>query len=489
MILRVDTRIKDVLSNQKKLLVQIKRRDCMFCIGLDVSKGYANVSIIDEKRNHLNKVFQVDDSFKGHNILTEKIKWLSNFPGKHRIRIGVESTGGYESNFINLFLKLSKEYHLDIYRLNPLSVKKYSERKLHRAKTDDTSSVDIANYLNDLRDEKTLEIISPEIFGLRKLIKFTEYEIKSRVALKTQFKMILQETFPEMIQFCRDDIPQWILKLLFKYQTPKEILKANISKLTQIPYLTREKAEEILEICKESIACKIDSVTKMLIKKFCKKIIEANKDIVELKKETEKYYRKVSNDKITTIDFVSDYSAAVYIAYIVNIDRFPNVKKFIAFFGLDPRVSTSGDIDNKRRITKKGNSLVRKLLFTNVIGCLKNKNHPISRKYNALIARGIPHFSATTICMKKLLSIIYGILKTGKDFDINYEDRIKAHEQSANSIKIKKLRIKKNGSLDTKTPISKKEYRRRKKVTESYKSIVDLNAGSSITHKNYTRDS
>ncbi len=47
----------------------------MICIGLDISKGYSDIAIIDEESNLLQKIFQVDDTKAGHKILKNKLKW------------------------------------------------------------------------------------------------------------------------------------------------------------------------------------------------------------------------------------------------------------------------------------------------------------------------------------------------------------------------------------------------------------------------------
>jgi transposase len=455
----------------------------MICFGLDVSKGYCNAGILDDTRNLLLEVFQIDDTQKGHDFLENKIEWALKLDKGDVLRIGVESTGGYENNFLNMLLKLKDKYSLEVYRLNPLSIKKYSEMELHRAKTDNTSAIDIANYLLDMRKRKSLEILKPEIEGLRRLINLVESETKRETALRNRLQLLIQQTIPELVQYCKDGIPGWILKLLLKYQSAEDVKSLDKAQLRDIPYFTEEKIKNILELCKNSIGKKADKATQLTMKMICKKIIESHEDILVVKKEVEKLYKNISSNKLTTIYGIGEYSASVITAYTIEIDRFEDVKQYIAFFGLDPRISDSGDESKRHRITKKGNSVVRKILYTSVLTCLSKENHPINRQYRRLVGRGVHHYSAVTACMRKLLGIIYGILKTNKEFDINYENKQKTDEQCEKTLAVKKLRIQKNDSLNIDAPISKREYKRRKLVAESYKSTVDLSAGSSTTKK------
>ena len=117
----------------------------------------------------------------------------------------------------------------------------------------------------------------------------------------------------------------------------------------------------------------------------------------------------------------------------------------------------------------------------NVISCLKNEKHAVTKMYKRLTNRGIHHYSAATACMRKLLSIAYGIMKSGKDFDINYENTKKAEEQSVKTLKTAGVKIKKCESFDLEAPVSKKEKNRRKKVAMSQKSTVDFSTGSNAT--------
>ncbi len=459
----------------------------MICIGIDVSKGYGDVAIIDDTKNLLFEIFQVNDNQKGHRKLEEKIEKVSKMRKGDCIRIGVESTGGYETNFVFLFDKLKKEYPLENYRLNPLSVKKYSEMDLHRAKTDSNSAIDIACYLLDMNKKMAMVELTPEIQGLRRLIKFAETETKHETAIKNHLQIILQQTFPELIRFCTSGVPRWLLLLLTHYQTRDEIAAASNDELLKIPFITNKIVDQLKKYSSESIAAPVDFATKYTIKGYAQDILTLMDKIIAIKKEVEKAYKSHSLNKLSTIYGIGEYIAAVLTAYTVDINRFEDVKKYIAFFGLDPKVSDSGDGIKKRRISKRGNSIVRKTLYMGIITCLKNAEHPVSRQYLRLRERGVAHFSAVAACMKKLLGIAYAILKSGKVFDINYENQKKAEEQSKKSLKDKKLNRKKGEILETDAPLSRKEHLRRKKVAESYKSTKDLSAGSSTTCEEDTK--
>jgi len=68
-----------------------------YFLAADVSKGYADFVILDSDKSEVERSFQLDDTFGGHNELYNK---LVEFCSQHidcRIYAGLESTGGYEN--------------------------------------------------------------------------------------------------------------------------------------------------------------------------------------------------------------------------------------------------------------------------------------------------------------------------------------------------------------------------------------------------------
>ena len=73
----------------------------MISIGMDVSKGYADVGIINNLGIKLCDVFLIDDNNSGYNLPDKKIQWIRETNTGEIIRVGMEHTGGYEINFYN----------------------------------------------------------------------------------------------------------------------------------------------------------------------------------------------------------------------------------------------------------------------------------------------------------------------------------------------------------------------------------------------------
>jgi transposase len=71
-----------------------------YYLGCDVSKGYADFLILDSDKKIIEPVFQLDDTFEGHNQFFRFLQeFFKRYPGS-TLFSAVESTGGLENNWL-----------------------------------------------------------------------------------------------------------------------------------------------------------------------------------------------------------------------------------------------------------------------------------------------------------------------------------------------------------------------------------------------------
>ena len=107
----------------------------------------------------------------------------------------------------------------------------------------------------------------------------------------------------------------------------------------------------------------------------------------------------------------------IQILSFINIKNFNNIKQLTAFIGLNPKHRQSGtSIDGKSRISKIGNSSLRKAFYFPAV--VAKKYNPVVKIFcERLAAAGKPTMVVICAAMRKLLHIVYGVLKSGKAFD------------------------------------------------------------------------
>jgi transposase len=105
------------------------------------------------------------------------------------------------------------------------------------------------------------------------------------------------------------------------------------------------------------------------------------------------------------------------LAFIGDVQRFDHAKSLAAFVGVNPTVHQSGSsVRGKPRLSKKGNSVIRKALYMPAI--VARRYNPVIKEFaDRLKKAGKPNMLIIGAVMRKLLHIIYGVLKSGMPFD------------------------------------------------------------------------
>ena len=123
---------------------------------------------------------------------------------------------------------------------------------------------------------------------------------------------------------------------------------------------------------------------------------------------------------LNSIPGIGKATIAKLLAYVGNVQRFDHAKALAAFVGLNPTVHQSGSsVRGKSHLSKKGNSALRKALYMPAI--VARRYNPVVKEFaDRLKKAGKPNMVIVGAVMRKLLHIIYGVLKSGKPFDADY---------------------------------------------------------------------
>ena len=179
-----------------------------------------------------------------------------------------------------------------------------------------------------------------------------------------------------------------------------------------IDMLTQEKNrlgtahESILPLIKEHIA---------YLEKENKKIRDQIADLIDRNPEL-----KRKKDLLASIPGIGKATTAILLAELDDLRKFRHVRELVAFIGLAPRETLSGSsIKGKPRLCKTGHARLRKALYMPAL---------VSIRYNLMIAfyerlreRGKNGKVIVCAIMRKLVHIIFGVLKSGKKYDPNYK--------------------------------------------------------------------
>lgn len=102
-------------------------------------------------------------------------------------------------------------------------------------------------------------------------------------------------------------------------------------------------------------------------------------------------------------------------------EKFYSSRALVAYSGLNPSSRQSGKSLNWSSISRQGSSYFRTKLYFPTLSAIQN-NSLIKTFYKKLIERGKAKMQAICACMSKLLKFAYGVLKSGKEFNPNYQN-------------------------------------------------------------------
>jgi transposase len=122
---------------------------------------------------------------------------------------------------------------------------------------------------------------------------------------------------------------------------------------------------------------------------------------------------------LTSIPGIGETTAARILGEMPNIAEFRDVKVVAAYAGLSPRHYESGSIRRPSHIAKTGNGSLRTALYFPAISAMRY-NPPLRRFAERLRERRKSNMVIITAVMRKLLTVAYGVLKSGQLFDPNY---------------------------------------------------------------------
>jgi transposase len=131
---------------------------------------------------------------------------------------------------------------------------------------------------------------------------------------------------------------------------------------------------------------------------------------------------KRDRDLLASIPGIGDLTAGKLLAEFRAIHDFSDVRQLVAFAGLNPRQHQSGKTARGHTpISKQGRATLRAALFLPAI-VAKNRYPYFQPLIERWRQRGLAEMEIVVAIMRKLLHLIYGILKSGQPFDPHYLD-------------------------------------------------------------------
>ena len=402
--------------------------------GIDVSKHFSDMCLLAPDNTIFARERIYHDLVSMNRALVFFEKAYDRF-GESPVA-AMESTAHYHRLLAN-FLRNSG---YEVIIINPMQSNAIKNLNIRKVKNDKTDALRIAQ-LYRLNAVKPTNIPSEILADLRDLCRQRRSLVGLKVAFTNKLSALLDQCFPGYSKLFSHTNAKSSLALLSEFQTPKAVLEADISYLAAIINLGaakfegneygRKKAALLLDIAKSAILLSTNrAALSSLIKIQADLIITTAENIVKLDGAIAKTAASDSevdaNIKLLeSIPGIGRLSATFLLAEIGNFSSFQKPKQLVAFCGLDPSVKQSGlSLSNNSKISKCGSSTIRAILDV----CTHVAVHPNGRdrlpcnlvlsKYYEEKKKTKPPKVAKCACMRKMVLIIYAVLRDQKPFEL-----------------------------------------------------------------------
>ncbi len=315
-----------------------------------------------------------------------------------------------------------------VVQVNPMHTKKIKEINDNSPlKTDDKDPRVIADII---KLGRALSIVIPEgdAAYLRRLNNSRERHVRERTALYNQLQQLVFLLFPEFRTVIKNIKCRTPLYLLKKYPTPEAIsvldnhvLGEEMRKRSRGKF-REHHADMLINLARNTVGIR-DGVSglSMDIRHILVQLEMLKNLMAEIEGEMEIALGRIPySSKLLSIKGLGVVSVAGIIGEIGDFKKFNTRSEIMKLAGLDLYEISSGKMKGQRRISKRGRSLLRKILYYAAIQTIR-KNGILHDYYTRLTDRGMKRMMALVAVSRKLLGIIYAMVRDDSEYSVNFE--------------------------------------------------------------------
>ncbi len=374
------------------------------------------------------KPFEFFNNGRGFNNFWEKISHAQKTHELEHIVVGFESTGSYGVPMVHHLRKRKVE----LVQVNPMHTKRLKELQGNSPlKTDKKDPKVIADII-ELGHALTLVVPEGAAAELRRLTNARERSVEKRTALFNQLQDNIFLIFPEFLRVMKDIKTKSAQYLLKWAPTPQAIIQygANlVSKaLKKVSYgqLGKDRAEALVQASWQSVGIREGRESVLFEIQHIQNIIEENNRFIsDVEKRMSSCLKQIPYSRfILSIKGIRDVTAAGLIGEVGDFSKFKTIKEITKLAGLDLFEISSGKHKGRCRISKRGRSLLRKILYFAAINVVR-KGGILHKQYQGYLKRGMVKMKALIAVVRKLFSIIFALVRDHREYVENYNETSK----------------------------------------------------------------
>lgn len=399
-----------------------------------VNKGVMVVAIDASKDKHTGyfrfpdgtdmKPFDFRNDGRGFNEFWGHVNKAMKTHKLEEVVVGFESTGPYVEPFVHYVKKRGAR----VVQVNPMHTKRLKELVGNSPSKTDYKDPKIIADIMALGHALTVVVPEGVAAELRRLTQARERTMQRRIALLNQLHSLVFLIFPEFLQVMKDIKTKTAQHLLKYCPTPLDIERCGIEGLTGIlkkvscGKLGRGRAEALFDAAINSSGIKEGVYSIVLeVREIVTSIEACDRFIAEIEREMTGNLSHIPYSRyIMSIKGIKAITAACVIGEVGDFSKFNTIAEIEKLAGLDLYEISSGQRRGNRRISKRGRYLLRKLLYFASLNVVR-KGGILHEWYQKAIGRGMHKMKAIIGVSRKLLRIIFALVRRHSNFIAGYQ--------------------------------------------------------------------
>lgn len=321
-----------------------------------------------------------------------------------------------------------------VYRLNGQVTKAHRRTAWPTARSDRLDSMTLALLYTALPPKRLIPWVPPsaEHLALQRMAR----ELQRLVAFQTSIRLRLQALnrwawngWEQLVPAAYRD---WVWRNFYDPWTVDAYGEAYlIAQLRQsnpeadtawIPAWV-ERAREIQALYRHPQTVGFDYLQQFAVRELDRLAWAAQQRATLVKEHFLPLYRRLfPQHPLLSIPGIGEYSAAVYRAFILTLERFPNGNAFAQWTGMVPRSAQSGDAKQPHaRLSKRGPNLIKATLYQNANVARQWDVQLAKVYYDQMLSQGKHHTQAICAVASHLARRIYAILRDNRPYELQDE--------------------------------------------------------------------
>jgi len=393
-------------------------------VGIDIAKDMHVAQVVDFRGITLaQRALPFPNTQAGFQKLRDWIQAICAKHGKASYLVGMEPTGHYWFNLANMLV----EQGVAVMLVNPMTTHRNKENRDNSPSKNDAKDALVIAESVSRGFYSEYEPLSPTYDRLKTLMSDREYWVNQQASLGNRIVRWIDLYFPEFRQVFKEWDGVRALATLRAFplpQTLRKLTEDEVIKGWQEQGMKRAaggsgkaKAVQLLQAAALSIGKRgTESEAQRDLKRLVSTYDTTTQVLQEMAEEVEVLLGELPLvGRIRSIQGLGSVAIASIFSYAGDLRHYAHGNQLLRRAGLNLAERTSGRHKGQIKLSKRGDSTLRKHLFLAVLSLVRQ--HPDFKRWHAhQVARGMTRMKSILKLVGKLCRILVGMVQRGEDY-------------------------------------------------------------------------